>query len=107
MAPTGGPPNGGQAVIEAPAAEITIGQPLQDKQSSVTILGARRARLPDRMMLGSYVKPMEWGRPSVDTPTPSLEDAWSLLTAGTPLTRGTLRQLICVNSTPIFSGYWW
>ena len=33
--------------------------------------GPRKVRMPNRMVLSSYVQPMEWDHPSVDTPTPS------------------------------------
>ena len=60
-----------------------------------------RARLPDRLMLGLYVKPIEWGHPSVDTSALVQMKPGQLLIARTPLTRGTLRSHICTNSTPI------
>ena len=67
----GGPPNADQAIREAPFAETTIGPLLQDGRSNLVVPGARKARLPDRLMLGSYVKLMEWGHPSGDTSAPS------------------------------------
>ena len=70
-----GPPNTDQTVSEALAVEITIGPSPWDKRSNLTFPGAYRARLPDKLMLGSYVKPIEWGRLSVDTPTLSPEEA--------------------------------
>ena len=39
----------------------------------------RRARLLDRLVLGSYVKPMEWGYPSADMPTPGPDVAQSII----------------------------
>ena len=82
--PAGGPPNANQVVSEAPAAEITIGPPLQARRSNLTIPSTRRARLPDRLMLGSYVKPMEWGHPLVDKPTPGLDEARSIIDRKNP-----------------------
>ena len=61
-----GPPKDDQAVSEAFAAETTICLPLHAKWSSLIIPSSRRVRLLDRLMLGSYVKPIEWGRPSVE-----------------------------------------
>ena len=55
---TGGPPNTNQVVIEALFVEITVCLPLQARRSSLAISNARRARLPDRLVLGSYVKLM-------------------------------------------------
>ena len=74
-APVGGPQNADQVVSEAPAAKTTIGPPLQARWSSPTILDARRARLPDRLMMGLYVKPIEWSCPSVDMLAPSPDEA--------------------------------
>ena len=68
-------PNADQAISEALAAETTIGPSLQDGRFSLAILDAHKARLPDRFMLGSYVKPMEWGSPLVDTPDLGLDKA--------------------------------
>ena len=65
-------PNADQVVSEASIVETTLRSPLQARRSSFIIPDACRARLPDRLMLGSYVKPMKWGRPSVDMPAPSI-----------------------------------
>ena len=65
-ASAGGPPKANQVVSKALAVETTIGLPLHARWSSLTIPGAHRARLHDRLMLGSYVKQMEWGCPSMD-----------------------------------------
>ena len=62
----GGPPNADQVVNEAPFVGTTIGLPLLARRSCLATFGARKARLPDRLVLGSYVKPMEWARPSTD-----------------------------------------
>ena len=48
---------------EAPS-EIAVGPSFLAK---LTMAGPRRARIPNRMVLGSYVQPMEWDRPSTDT----------------------------------------
>ena len=61
----GGPPNADQAVSEAPATEITVDAPLQARWSSLIIPNVCKARLPNKLMLGSYVKLMEWGCPSM------------------------------------------
>ena len=74
-APTRGPPNADQAVREAPTSETTIGLLMQARRSNFTIPDARRARLPDRLIWGSYVKPMEWGRPSEDMSASGLDEA--------------------------------
>ena len=55
----GGPLNIDQAVSEALYAKAIIGSSLQARWSSLTILNARRVMLPDRLVLGLYVKSME------------------------------------------------
>ena len=62
----GEPLNSNQVVSDAPSAKRIIGSLLHARRSNLAILGALKARLPDRLMLGSYVKPMEWGRPLTD-----------------------------------------
>ena len=76
---TEGPPNADQDVIEAPSAETTFGQPLQVRRSSLAIPNAHRARLPDRLMLGLYGKPMEWDRPLADMSTLGLDDGRAII----------------------------
>ena len=70
-----GPPNTYQVVSEAPSTETIVGPPLQARRSSLATFNALKARLPNRLVLGSYVKPMEWARPSMDTSVPSLDAA--------------------------------
>ena len=64
---------------EASFAETTIVPPLQDGRLGLAILGARRARLPNRLMLSSYVKPMKWDYPSANTSTLGLDTAWEII----------------------------
>ena len=78
-APTEGPPNTDQVISEAPSIETTVGPPLLARRSSLVIPSARRARLPDTLVLGLYVKPMEWGRPSADTTALGPDAAWSII----------------------------
>ena len=77
--PAGGHSNTNQAVSEASDVKTTIGPLLQARRFSLAIFYSRRARLPIRLMLGLYVKPMEWGRPSVDTSAPGLDKAQSII----------------------------
>ena len=51
-APTRGPPNVDQAISETLSINTIIGLSLQARRSSLAILGAHRARLPNRLMLG-------------------------------------------------------
>ena len=39
------------------------------------------------LMLGSYVKPMEWGRPLVDTPAPGPNEARSIIDRWNPFNK--------------------
>ena len=77
--PAGGPPNVDEVISEAPSTETTVGPPLMARRSSLTTSSARKARLPDKLVLGSYVKPMEWARPSVDKSALGLDVAWSII----------------------------
>ena len=56
----GGPPNADQVVREAPYVETIVSPLLQARRSNLIIPDAHKVRLPNRMVLGSYVKPMEW-----------------------------------------------
>ena len=78
-APTRGPLNADQAISEAPSAEITVSSPMQARRSSLAIPNARRARLPDRLVLGLYVKPIEWGRPSTNTSAIGPDDSRAII----------------------------
>ena len=71
----GGPPNAYQVVSEAPSTETIVFPSLLARRSSLATFDARKVRLPDRMVLGSYVKPMEWARHSMDTLAPSPDTA--------------------------------
>ena len=46
--------------------------------------GPRRPRLPDRLMLGSYVLPQEWDRHSKDIVAPGLEAAREIIDCWSP-----------------------
>ena len=83
----GGLPNVDQAVSEAPFAETTIGPLLQDGRSNLVIPGARKARLPDRLMLSSYVKLMEWGHPSTDTSVPGPDATQAIIDRWNPFNK--------------------
>ena len=76
---TGGPPNTNQAVSEAPSTKTTIGLLLQARWSSLVIPNASMARLLDRLVLDSYVKLMEWGRPLVETSAPGSDATWAII----------------------------
>ena len=82
-----GPPNVDEAVSKALTAETTIGPSLQARQSNLTIPDIGRVGLPNRLMLGSYVKPMEWGCPSVDTPTPGPYEARLIIDRQNPFNK--------------------
>ena len=43
------------------------------------MVGPCRARMVDRMVLSSYVQPMEWNSPSMDVPVPGPEAAQSII----------------------------
>ena len=102
-----GSPNVDQVVSEAPTAEITIGPSLQARWSSLVTPGTRRAKLPDRLMLARLLSRgsgavLRWTHRVRVQMKPD-----QLLVVRTPLTKGTLLQHICANSTPISSKYRW
>ena len=52
---------------------------LEARRPSFALFGARRTRPPDKLILGSYVKPLEWSRPPANTPAPDQEAALLLV----------------------------
>ena len=64
-----------KVVGEGPFAETTVGQPLLARQSNLAILGPRKPRVLDRLVLNSPFKPMKWDYLSVDTSVPGLDAA--------------------------------
>ena len=66
--PAGGPFDANRVAREAPS-EITVGSSFLAR---LTNAGPRRARLPDRMGLDSYVPPQECGCPPLDMVAPSV-----------------------------------
>ena len=104
----GGPPSADKVVGQAPSAETTVGSPLLDRRSSLVITSPCRPRGLDKLVLNSPIKPMKWiifRRTRLFLVHMLLSQ---LLTAGTPLTRGTLLSPTCTNSTPpTFEYQWW
>ena len=77
------PPCVDEALIEASLTEATGVPPSQSKRVSLGVLGARRP--PDRMVVGSYIEPMEWViRPIEDEPTLDQEAARVLISYRRP-----------------------
>ena len=108
VASFGGPPNADQVLSEASSAKIVVGRPLLARRSSLVTSGARKARLPDKVVLGSYDKPKEWPRPSEDTLASGPDAAWSIIDPWNPFNKRDSFVHICVNSTLITSEYrWW
>ena len=66
-ASVGRPSNANQVVSEAPSTKIVVGPSLLARRSSLATSSAHKARLPDSLVLGSYVMPMEWTYFSADT----------------------------------------
>ena len=66
-----------KAPVEAYLAEATDVPPLRARRASLAVLSARRPL--DRLVLSSYVEPMEWAKPKEDTPTPDQEAARALI----------------------------
>ena len=70
-APTGGSLIANQFVGQAPPAVAAYLAFLV----RLARVGPRRAKMLDKLVLSSYVHPMEWDRPSVDMPTHGPEAA--------------------------------
>ena len=75
LAPVGGSPNADQVLGEAHSEAATDRAFL----ARLAMAGPRMARMVDRMVLSSYVQPMEWDHPSVDAPVPGLETTQSII----------------------------
>ena len=77
--PTRGPPNADGVVGEAPS-KIVVGPSFSARLSNVS---PRRPRMPNRLMLSSYILPYEWDRPLADMVAPrpkaarKIMDHWS------------------------------
>ena len=69
--PTGGPSNV-VGVVGETLLEIVVGLSFSSKLANAS---PHRLRLPERLMLGSYVLPQEWDCPSANTVAPGLEVA--------------------------------
>ena len=65
--------------FESKEAVLSINENSIEKYSNEKKLelmaSPRKARMVDKIVLSSYIQPMEWDRPSVDTPVPGLEAA--------------------------------
>ena len=78
-APAEEPPLNDKVTNEALPTEEAGGPPPQARRPSLTLSRARRTRPLDKLILGSYVKLLEWSRPPMDTPTPDQEAACLLV----------------------------
>ena len=67
----GGPPKADKVVGEAPYVETVVSLSLPARRSNLVIVGLRRPRGLDKLVLDSCVKPMKWDHPSADTSVPS------------------------------------
>ena len=65
-ASAGEPPLEDEVANEALPAEEEGSSPPRAKWPSLALFRAWRTRPPDKLILGSYVKPLEWSHPSVD-----------------------------------------
>ena len=64
-APAEGSHNADQVVGKAPSKAAADSLFL----ARLDMVGPHRARMPDKILLSSFVQPMKWDRPSVDTPS--------------------------------------
>ena len=78
-APSEEPPLDDEIENEALPAEEAGCPPPRTSRHSFTLSGAQRTRPPDKLILGSYVKPLKWSRPSVNMLAPDQEAAHLLV----------------------------
>ena len=81
------------ASTEASHIKATDAPPPRAKRARFVVDGVWRP--PNRMMLSSYVEPMEWAKPTEDAPALDQETTWVLINYGGPSTRGTLSSRTC------------
>ena len=63
--------------VEASLVKATRASPPRDKRASFAVDVPRSP--PDRLVLSSYVKPLEWARPTKDAPIPDQETTRALI----------------------------
>ena len=94
------PPLDGEVANEALSTEEAGGPSPQARQPSLALSGARGTRPPEKIILGSYVKPLEWSHPSANTPTPDQEAALLLVIKCNPFTTSASQWWLVLRSTP-------
>ena len=78
--PTGGSPSAEEVVVEAPlkvAAALSF-------SAKLTSVNPHKTRMPNWLLLSSYVPPQEWVQLSVDTMAPGLEGAREIINHWSP-----------------------
>ena len=96
----GGSPRAKGVMVEAPLEVVAA--PLFSTR--LTSADPRRPRMPNRLLLSSYVPPHEWVYPLVDTIAPGPEGAREIIDHWSPFNK---REYLCTTSTLLFSGCWW
>ena len=81
--PAEGPPNA-DGVMGESLSEIVVGPSFLARLANAC---PHRPRLPNRLMLGSYVLPKEWDNPSVDIVAPSLKAAREIIDPWSPFNK--------------------
>ena len=105
---TGEPPLDDKVANKALPSGEAGGPSLRARRLSLTLFGAWRTRPPNKLILGSYVKPPEWSRPAADASAPDQEAA-CLLIRGANETRqlasylNSTRSNLDQNSTRVSS----
>ena len=100
----GGPPNADGVVGEAPS-EIVVGLSFSTRLANA---GPRRPRLPNWLMLGSYVLSQEWDRPLTDIVALGPKVSWEIIDRRSPFNKRESSVTYMCDSTPLFSEYrWW
>ena len=74
-APVGGPPLNGEVANDAFPIEEVGGLPPRASRHSLTLYGAQSTRPPDKLILSSYLKSLEWNHLPAEVPTPDQEAA--------------------------------
>ena len=99
--PAEGLPNAVRVKGEA-RLEIAVGKSFSSRLENA---GPHGPRLPDPLMLCSYVLPHEWNHPLADTVAPSLKAAWEIIDRQSPFNKRESLVTYMRDLYPFFSEY--
>ena len=101
--PTVSPPDVEEVGMDASLGVVIASTPPPNS----TDAGLSKKWLPDRVLVSTYVSPLERVHPSTDMVVLNLEDVLKLSTVGTPSTRRNFLLRTCATFIRITFGYPW